>query len=78
MEIKQNVELLNKLGYEYDELRKCFYSPENDSYVSITLDDCKDVLQMVTRLIYYERKISFSKGEAHAKRVIRNALGLKI
>jgi hypothetical protein len=76
-EIKRNIELLNKLGYEYDESRDRFYSPENDSYLTITLEHCKDISQVVIRLVCYEKEISYNRGEEHAKFVIRDALGLE-
>ena len=72
----QIVELLNELGYEYIEEKDRFYSLENDSYLPLTMEHCKDIFQVVVRIVCYEKEIAYYKGEEYAKRTMRSALGI--
>lgn len=74
---KQNIELLSKLGYEYDESKDQLYCTEYESYLPISLEELGNASITFKKLISLEKKISFEQGKEHAKFNIRYALGLE-
>lgn len=72
----ENVELLEKLGYFYEEASDSFWSSESESYMTLPIMHCNDNVRVMNAVIKFEKELSYGSGFFDAQSNVRKALGL--
>jgi len=71
----KNLELLEKLGYFYEEKSNKFWATNHELYVNLSLMHCNDLVRVMNVIINFEKELAYNSGEDSAQRKMRSALG---
>ena len=72
----KNLELLEKLGYFYEEKSNKFWATNHELYVNLPLMHCNDLVRVMNVIINFEKELAYNSGEDSAQRKMRSAIGL--
>ena len=76
LQTKENVELLEKLGYFYEESSNSFWSSEHELYVNLPIMHCNDNVRVMNAVIKFEKDLSYNSGFFDAQSKMRKSIGL--